>query len=287
MRTRLRWRRQDVASVPSRSLTVAEAQPTLDPRTADFYRASLRALEAARVPFLVGGAYSFERYTGVSRHTKDLDVFVRPPDCASALEALAGMGCETDLTFPHWLGKAFRSDDFIDVIFSSGNGIAEVDDRWFEHAIDDEVLGVPVKLCPVEESIWSKAFIMERERFDGADIAHLLRAQAARLDWRRLLERFDRNWRVLLGHLVMFGFIYPCDRGSVPAWVMKEFLGRLEREVHAPPPTERVCHGTILSRGQYLVDIDQWGYRDARLGPNGTMKRRDVAKWTAAIDDAA
>jgi hypothetical protein len=27
-----------------------------------------------------------------------------------------------------------------------------------------------VKLMPVEESIWTKAFIMERERFDGADI---------------------------------------------------------------------------------------------------------------------
>ena len=29
------------------------------------------------MPFLVGGAYAFARYTGIERHTKDFDVFVR------------------------------------------------------------------------------------------------------------------------------------------------------------------------------------------------------------------
>lgn len=96
----------------------------LDPRTADFYRSALRALVDAGVPFLVGGAYSLERYVGIARHTKDFDLFVRPRDCERALDALQAMGCATDLTFSHWLGKAFRGDDFIDVIFSSGNGLA-------------------------------------------------------------------------------------------------------------------------------------------------------------------
>ena len=43
----------------------------------------------------------------------------------------------------------------------------------------DLVLDKEVKLCPPEEIIWSKSFIMERERFDGADINHLLRICAA------------------------------------------------------------------------------------------------------------
>ena len=43
-----------------------------------------------------------------------------------------------------------------------------------------ELLGVPVKHCAPEEMIWMKAYIMERERFDGADIAHILRCCAAR-----------------------------------------------------------------------------------------------------------
>ncbi|MGH7278499.1 MAG: nucleotidyltransferase, partial [Candidatus Rokuibacteriota bacterium] len=194
----------------------------LGPKTAAFYRDALTVLIEADVPFVVGGAYAFECYTGIARDTKDIDVFVRRADTERALAVLAQAGYRTEMTFPHWLGKAFGGDDdVLDVIFSSGNGIAEVDDTWFEHARDDEVLGIPVKLSPPEEMIWSKAFIMERERFDGADVAHVLRARAEHLDWPRLLARFGANWRPLLAHLVLFGFIYPSERQRIPHGVMR------------------------------------------------------------------
>jgi len=48
---------------------------------------------------------------------------------------------------------------------------------------------------------------MERERYDGADIAHILRARAADLDWERLLERFAGHWHVLLSHLILFEYL--------------------------------------------------------------------------------
>jgi hypothetical protein len=256
--------------------------PTTDP--AGFYVASFRALQNARIPFLVGGAFALSRYTGIFRDTKDVDVFVRPADIEPALAALGKAGYRTELTFAHWLGKAFDGDHMIDIIFSSGNGFAQVDDLWFEHAVDDVVLGVPTRLSPVEEMIWSKAFIMERERYDGADIAHLLRARAESLDWRRLLQRFDRHWRVLLSHLVLFGFIYPAERTRIPGRVMAEFLRRLGAEYREGAPAESVCCGTLLSRAQYLVDVDTWGYQDARLGPGGTMTADEVAEWTAAIE---
>jgi hypothetical protein len=37
-------------------------------------------------------------------------------------------------------------------IFGSGNGIARVDETWFERALDDEVRGIPVQLIPAEET---------------------------------------------------------------------------------------------------------------------------------------
>ncbi|HLH26905.1 MAG TPA: nucleotidyltransferase [Chloroflexota bacterium] len=260
-------------------------QATLDPTTKEFYCQALRTLLQAGVPFLVGGAYAFECYTGIARHTKDFDIFLRPADRHRALEVFDKAGYHTEMTFPHWLGKAFCSGDFIDVIFSSGNGLARVDDEWFAHAVDAEVLGLPLKLTPPEEMIWSKAFILERERYDGADVAHLLRAQAEHLDWARLLRRFGDNWRVLLSHLILFGFIYPTERGKIPTRVMDKLLRRLQRELHAPPAGERVCQGTLVSREQYLVDVERWGYADARLQPRGNMTRQDVDHWTAAIDN--
>jgi len=135
-----------------------------------FYLRALHSLHHADIDFLVGGAYALEHYTGISRDTKDLDVFVRPEDCERVLAAFAESGFDTELTFPHWLGKARAGSEMVDVIFSSGNGCARVDDEWFQHGVADEVMGVPVRLIPVEEMIWSKGLIMERERFDGADV---------------------------------------------------------------------------------------------------------------------
>src|SRR5439155_16709629 len=126
----------------------------------------------------------------------DFDVFVRRGDELHALGALQNWGCKTVLTFPHWLGKAFKSDggekdDFIDVIFGSGNGLCVVDEQWFEHAARGQVLGRDVRLCPAEETIWTKCFIQERERFDGADVAHLIWSRGETLDWDRLVRRFE------------------------------------------------------------------------------------------------
>jgi len=241
----------------------------LDPRIFSFYCTALKALQASRVPFLVGGAYALASHTGIVRHTKDFDVFTRPEDCTRVLEVLSAIGCRTEITDPRWLAKAHSGEDFIDIIFSSGNGIAVVDDGWFEHAIEAKVLGLSVQLCPPEETIWSKSFVMERERYDGADVAHLLRAYGDCLDWERLLARFGPHWRVLLSHLILFGFIYPFERGRIPPSVMEVLLDRVRSEMHHPPTAGQLCQGTLLSRVQYAIDIDRWGYQDARLPPSG------------------
>jgi hypothetical protein len=264
---------------------VTSVDNTLRPETRAVYREAMRALGEARAPFLVGGAYALHRFAGIERHTKDFDVFVRPADARRALEALEAAGFGTELTFPHWLGKAYRKDDFVDIIFSSGNGAAPVDDQWFEHAIADDVLGLRALLVPAEEMIWQKGYIQERERCDGADIAHLLRARCRELDWPRLLFRFGPHWRVLLGHLVLFGFVYPSERDHVPQWVMSDLVTRLQAETTAAPPPERVCQGTLLSREQYLIDVQRWGYVDPRERPAGALSRADISLWTRAIID--
>jgi Nucleotidyl transferase of unknown function (DUF2204) len=255
----------------------------LNPKTRVFYVKSLAVLNEAGVPFLVGGAYALAKHAGVERHTKDLDVFVQPGDRDAVLSALAAAGFRTEVTFPHWLAKAYGDDGFIDVIYSSGNGVVRVDEDWFSHASLGEILGVPVRLCPAEEMIWSKAYVQERERFDGADIAHLIRGRGETMDWARLRGRFGDHWRVLFGHLITFGFVYPAERDKVPGWLLKELCSRLVGEIDEPPPSGQICSGTLLSREQYLPDIGKWGYHDARLKPLGPMTPEEVTDWTAAI----
>jgi hypothetical protein len=255
----------------------------LDQGTRDFYVRTLTALNETGIPYLVGGAYSLARLAGIERHTKDLDIFVREADRDRVLRALAARGYQTEVSFPHWLAKAWIVERFVDVIYRSGNGVAEVDDDWFAHAVAAELLGIPVRLCPPEEIIWSKGYIMERERFDGADIAHLIRQGGQDFDWHRLLRRFGRDWRILFAHVLMFGFIYPGERDKVPAWVVAELTDCLRRETEQPSPGGKVCRGTLLSREQYLIDIGMWGYEDARLEPRGCMSADEIVHWTAAI----
>ena len=261
-------------------------QSTLDESAADtntFYRRTLHVLSDAGVPFLVGGSHAFLEYTGIARVTKDFDLFLRREDIERASEALRGAGYRTELTFPHWLAKAWQHDDFVDLVFSSGNGVCPVDDGWFDHAVETQVLGMPVKIVPCEELLWQKSFLMERERFDGADVMHILRARGPQLDWTRLSARYADRWMLLYTYLTLFAFVYPSDVERLPAGVLDDFAQRFA-SMRAEPSTERVCQGTLTSRAQYLVDIGQYGYADARLAPRGGMTPEDAIFWTWAID---
>jgi len=225
---------------------------------------AIQVLQRAGVPFLVGGAYAYAHYTGIYRDTKDLDLFLRQLDVERGLVVLAGDGWRTEHHPDGWLAKGFKGEYFVDLIFSSGNGVAVVDDAWFERAVPGRVFGQPVDLVPPEEMIWSKGFVMERERFDGADVAHLLRAVGPKLNWDHVVARFDRYWEVLLAQLMLFRFAYPSDRDVVPDRVMTDLLSRTVETLKTGAEEERLCRGDLLSRVNYRLDVDRWGYASGR-----------------------
>ena len=122
-------------------------QDVIDAESRDFYSAALDVLDQARLPFLVGGAFAYGYYTGIHRHTKDFDLFIRPADIEPALAALRDAGYKTELTMETWIGKAFQGESFVDLIFSGSNSIATVDDEWFAHAAQGQILERPVQIA--------------------------------------------------------------------------------------------------------------------------------------------
>lgn len=293
------WANETSAKGPARKEETAMARPmkertdpraaaqvtemALEPEAQEYYRRAMQALQRAEVPFLVGGAYAMAEYAGIIRHTKDFDVFVQRKDRDRALRALRAVCDRAEVLHQYWLAKAFQGEYFVDVIFNSGNGLEPVDESWFANAVPGTVLGLSVNLVPPVEIIAQKAFIQERERFDGADVAHLLRAQATKIDWQHLLDRFGEHWRVLFSHLLTFEYIYPSERNKIPRWVMDDLIGRWKKDSDQPPERAPLCRGTLLSRQQYLPDIQTWGYLDARRWPEPLMTERELAKWTDAI----
>ncbi len=102
------------------------------------------------------------------------------------------------------------------------------------------------------------------------------------VDWKHLLKRFGSHWRVLLSHIVLFGYIYPSERGRIPCAIIDELLQRW-RDESSFSATDRVCQGTLLSREQYLPDIYERGFRDARLEGPDRLAPNDIEHWTDAI----
>lgn len=262
--------------------------PRLDRKTIEVFRRALKAMRRSDVPFVVGGAFAVNKYTGIWRNTKDLDLFTRPADGPRALEILADVGFETYVQEKHWLGKSLFEDHVVDVIWGGGNWATYVDDHWFTNAEPAQVCGVDTFLAPAEDIILSKAWVAGRERFDGADIAHLIRARGDRFDWDDVVARFGPHWELLMQYMVLYRFAYPEAPEHAPAEVIKRMASWIgtEKEYADGLP----FRGILLDRYAYLHDLRFEGRPDPgeevarRAGFDAEDVRRRRRLDAAALD---
>lgn len=227
-----------------------------------FYKEALEHLKNSGIDYMLGGAFAIFHYTGLYRDTKDLDVYCRSTDCARILKYFAEQGYTTEFTDARWLAKIYKGEYFIDLIFDTVNNICRVDDSWFARAVDARFFDHDVKLLSAEEVVWSKIYVQNRERYDGADLNHLLLQYGTNLDWKHLLSRIDPHWQLLLAQLLSFQFVYPADyQNIIPRWLYDELLRRAAEQYDLPSPTEKVCRGPMIDQTQYCVDIKEWDYK--------------------------
>jgi hypothetical protein len=235
-------------------------KPRLDAKTAAIFRKALHAMITADSPFIVAGAFAVNHYTGIWRNTKDLDLFVRPGDADAALAVLEGAGFDAYVQERHWLGKARLEDAVVDVIWGGGNWATSVDDHWFEHAEPGKVLGIDVPMAPAQDIILSKAYVAGRERYDGADISHLIRARGHHFDWDDLVRRFGDHWPLLLHYMILYRFVYPEAREHVPVDVIRELASRLGTADEIADGL--AFRGLLVDRYAYLHDLRHEGRPD-------------------------
>ncbi|CAO3442164.1 hypothetical protein [Azospirillum argentinense] len=227
-----------------------------------FYTESLKVLKESGIPFLLGGTYALSAYTGITRPTKDIDIFCRGGDFPRILAHFQDRGFGTEIEDERWIGKVLHGDLFFDVIFNSAAAINPVNDRWFEEDHRALVCGADVQLIPPTEMVFSKAFVQMRHKYDGPDVAHMILKQHAHIDWKRLLGHMEQYWEVLLMHVLNFRFIYPTERDHIPGWLLQELLDRLNERAKLPVPQTRICRGRLFSREDYRIDVTDWGFAD-------------------------
>ena len=240
-----------------------ERPPQFEPEEEAVFARALRVLAETGIPHALGGALALHAYTGIWRDTKDLDVFLRPADLATALRALAAAGFETSVEERHWLAKATQEPYFVDLIFGTSHGWLRVDDAWFTMDRTAGIGGVTARVIPLEQLLVSKLYIAVRDRFDGSDVVHLIRATRGTLDWQRVLSLLGDNRQLLLWHLILFDFVYPGHAEYLPQELVTQLFDEMRARwsERADPTTFR---GTLLDPYGFTVDVTEWGYRDQR-----------------------
>lgn len=232
------------------------------PEAVDFYVMCLKLLNESGIPFLLSGTYALSCYTGITRPTKDLDVFCKASDAPRILAFFKERGFAIEVEDERWIGKVWKDDHFFDVIYNISTASIPVTDQWFQEAYEVEVYGTRVRITPPTEFILSKLFLQDRYRYDGADVAHVILKKHDEIDWHRLLNAMELYWEVLLIHILNFRFVYPTYRDLVPRWLFDELLDRLRAQAEMPPAQMKICRGRLFSPRDYITDIVQWGFAD-------------------------
>jgi hypothetical protein len=241
------------------------------------YKEVLGILNRAGVPFVVSGLYAMYEYTGIYRKTKELDLFFEPRDVVPAARLLKDAGFTVKLEQAHWLAKALRDGVQTDLIYGMGNGLSFIDGDWHRHARTSILAAQPVRVAPPEDLIWHRLFVYERHRSDMADVLHLILCRGDQLDWNRLLRRVGDHWRLLLGQIQLFDYVYPGHRRRVPAEVRSTLLGRAQAAIDEAGDPD-VCQGTLISRFSFSIDVNEWGFRDLRKEATVASRELPVVK---------
>src|SRR6185312_16281344 len=213
------------------------------------------------VPYVVAGAFALHHHTGIWRVTKDLDLFLTAKDVPQALKCFEQAGFEGEICDPVWLAKAHRDGFFIDLITGMSNAVIVVNESWINRATSCVVLGVETRVLGAEELLASKLFVVRRERFDGADIAHIIYASQGKLDWERILALVKEHWEILLFALVLYRYVYPAYSHYVPSWVWQRLLVRFSNELTDRNPAAQF-RGSLVDDKMFAIDVSEWGMED-------------------------
>ena len=230
----------------------------LQPEQEAVFREVLRLFEKWRRPYAVAGAFALRQHTGVCRFTKDLDLFMTSADASDALKCLARRGFECEVCDPVWLAKAHRDGYFVDLITGMSNGVFAVDRSWIERAVPSVICEVNSHVLAPEELLVSKLFVTRRERFDGADIAHIIFSSQGNLHWDRIQQLAGDQWEILLWALLLFRYVYPAHSDYVPRSLWQHLLARLAEEIRVPSPTARF-RGSLVDEAMFAIDVEEWG----------------------------
>jgi hypothetical protein len=208
--------------------------------------------------FSIGGGFATMTYTGRWRDTKDIDLYIIQRDKYEMIRVLTDSGLEDYYDQQpyerHWIYRSYKEGVIVDVIWAMANRRAAVDEDWL-HGPEISVDGERFHLVPAEETLWSKLYVIQRERCDWPDALSLLYALGADLNWRHLLKRVE-DAPLLTALLYVFAWVCPNRTRELPSWLWSE-LGLRTDQVYAQLEGESTRASLLDSRPWLTPTLDR------------------------------
>jgi hypothetical protein len=177
------------------------------------------------VRFAVGGGLAAMTYAGQWRNTKDIDLYVLPGDREVMIAISEAVGLddyyEKQPYDRSWIYRSYKDETIVDVMWAMANQRAQVDEAWL-NGPEVDAGQERFRLLPAEEELWSKLYVMQRDRSDWPDAFNLLYGVGPELDWRRLLFRVAEDRALLAGLLSSFAWLHADRARELPAWLWAE-----------------------------------------------------------------
>ena len=215
------------------------------------YRGAIEALRAADIRFLLGGGFALATYIGRWRNTKDIDFYIMHEDRDKTVDALAKAGFK-DLfdQLPYdrkWIYRSTRDGLIVDIIWAMANQRAETDEIWFEKAPSAVVRGEQLGVVPLEEFLWCKLYIVQRDHCDWTDVFNVLYSVGPQVNWARLLARLEDDWPLLKAVLTVYGWLCPKQAKRLPESLRKKL------KVPRPQKTKNRDHIRLLDTRNWFA----------------------------------
>ena len=192
---------------------------------------------ARGIEFALGGAFAAAVYNGRWRDTGSLDLYVLPADRDEMVEVLSVCGMRDAFDqLPYdrgWIYRGTADGVTVNLIWGMANQRANVDERWVECGPLVHFGGERLRIVPPEELIWSKIYVMQRDRCEWPDVLNLIHALGPHLDWRHLLERVADDAPLLKGVLAVFEWLSPDRAAGLPKWLWGALDRATERRLES------------------------------------------------------
>ncbi len=226
----------------------------------EFFGRVIEVMGRNHVQVAVAGAFAVHEHTGIWRATKDIDLFLPAQEAPRALKLLEKAGFTTEIMDPVWLAKVRQGGHFVDLIAGMSNAVIRVDYSWIKRARPCELFGTQMRVLAPEELIASKVFVARRERFDGADICHIIYGTKGSFEWCRLMHLVGEHWEMLFWYLVLYHYTYPAHSDYVPREIWDELLQRFTVELRHPNINMKF-RGSLIDDKMFAIDVAEWGQR--------------------------